>query len=158
TTFLRIAVAGVAHCHYRVHIQFLIQPMNIAKMQSLLLAALLALFAMARPSCAQVNVLTQHNDNNRTAANLSETVLTKANVNANRFGKLFARPVDGLIFAQPLYVSNLVMGAQGTHNVVFVATNHAKVYAFDADTAVTSLWSANLQQRSYPANTPAANS
>ncbi len=84
---------------------------------------------------------TAHNDNSRTGENLSETVLTPANVNATSFGKLFSVPLDGLTFASPVYVENLAITGQGTHNVVFVATEHDSVYAIDADgRSSTPLW------------------
>ena len=90
-------------------------------------------------------VLTQHNDNARTGANLGESTLTTSNVNAASFGKLFTRAVDGQLYAQPLYVPNLTING-GTHDVVFLATMHNTVYAFDADDPAQSspLWSVNL--------------
>ncbi len=90
-----------------------------------------------------VDVLTHHNDVARSGANLAETALTTANVSATTFGKLFSLPVDGLIYAQPLYVSRLTM--QGTvHNVLIVATSNNSVYAFDADSGGAPLWHASL--------------
>jgi outer membrane protein assembly factor BamB len=92
---------------------------------------------------AQVSVLTQHNDNSRTGANLNETILTTANVNVSTFGKLFSMPVDGFVFAQPLYMPNVNLPNGGIHNVLFVATAHDSVYAFDADTGA-QLWEKSL--------------
>jgi hypothetical protein len=83
-----------------------------------------------------VNVLGYHNDLANNGENLSETILTPANVNVNTFGKLFATPVDGQVYAQPLYVSDVLV-TTGTstaiHNVVYVATEHDSLYAIDAD-------------------------
>jgi hypothetical protein len=78
-------------------------------------------------------VLTQHNDNQRTGAYLSEHQLDVATVCSSRFGKLYSLKVDGQVYAQPLYVPNLVMNDGKSHNVLFVATMHNMVYAFDAD-------------------------
>jgi hypothetical protein len=96
---------------------------------------------------SQVGVLTYHNDNDRTGQNLNETLLAPANVNRFRFGKLFAHNVDSRVYAQPLYVPNVSIGGR-THNVVYVATEHNTVYAFDADSNSGAnafpLWSVNL--------------
>jgi chitodextrinase len=85
--------------------------------------------------------LTDHNDNLRTGQNVNETVLKPSNVTTSSFGKQFGYTLDGLTFASPLYVENLAMSGQGTHNVLFVATEHDSVYAFDADGKTgTPLW------------------
>ncbi len=102
---------------------------------------LLALYAIP---CAAQNVLTYHNDNARTGQNLNETVLNPGNVNVNTFGKLFILPADGKVDAEPLYVSNLTVNST-TRNVVFVASEHDSVYAYDADTGAL-LWQVTMLQ------------
>jgi len=102
---------------------------------------------------AQASVLMHHNDVARTGQNLEETILTPANVNAATFGKLFAQKVDGSIVAQPLYVPNVQFSNGTFHNVIYVATQHDSVYAFDADNTLGSnaspLWTVN-----YPKSIP----
>ena len=108
---------------------------------TVLIVFILALLSRSSPIRAQgsglASVLTQHNDNARTGANLNETILNTSNVNVNQFGKLFSRIVDGQIYAQPLYVPGVNIG-QGVHNVVYVATMKNNVYAFDADNPAAS--------------------
>src|SRR5438128_12529708 len=82
---------------------------------------------------AQTSVTTWHYDNARTSANTSETVLTPSNVNSASFGKLTTLPVDGFVVANPLYLPGVNVLGQGVHNIVYVATLHDSVYAFDAD-------------------------
>jgi hypothetical protein len=88
-------------------------------------------------------VLTNRYDNARTGANTSETLLTTSNVNTATFGFKFSADVTGRIYGQPLYVSGLTVGGS-KHNVVYVATEHNVVYAFDADTGA-SLWAKTLE-------------
>lgn len=94
------------------------------------------------PPASSVTVLTYHNDASRTGLNSSETTLTTANVNSTQFGKLGTIAVAGLVDAEPLYGGGLTING-AKHNVVFVATEHDMVYAFDADT-FTRLWSASM--------------
>ena len=82
-------------------------------------------------------MFTYHADKFRSGVNLQELALTPTTVNSSTFGKLFSRAVDGQIYAQPLYVANLTI-AGAKHNVVYVATEHSSVYAFDADGKTTS--------------------
>ncbi|HUD47494.1 MAG TPA: LamG-like jellyroll fold domain-containing protein [Candidatus Baltobacteraceae bacterium] len=100
------------------------------------------------PNPGALNVVTYHNDNTRDGANTNEVILTLANVNVATFGRLITYPTDGYIYAQPLYVSGLVIPGLGTHNVVFVATENNSVYAFDADSNAGTngglLWHTNL--------------
>ena len=84
---------------------------------------------------------TRHNDNARDGQNLQENVLTTGNVNPAQFGLLFSYPVDAYTYAQPLYVPNVSIPGQGTHNVVYVATENDSVFAYDADgRSATPLW------------------
>jgi hypothetical protein len=93
--------------------------------------------------CAQTNVLTYKNNNARTGANTTETILTHSNVNSTQFGKLWFFPSDGWVDAQPLYVSNLTIPGKGSHNTLFVETENDTVYALDANTGAV-LWQVSL--------------
>ena len=97
---------------------------------------------MTSAAPSTVNVLSSKNDINRTGHNAEETYLTTANVTSSTFGRLFSRQIDGQAYAQPLYASNV-----GGKNLVFVATEHNTIYAFDADDTSASappIWSKNL--------------
>ena len=104
---------------------------------------LLLLAVPLQQLAAQFNVLTYHNDQARTGQNLEETTLTRSNVNPTTFGKLFQVALDGVVDAQPLYVSGVAIPNQGTHNVLIVATEHDSLYAVDADTGA-QLWKVAL--------------
>jgi len=106
----------------------------------------IAIAASASVGSAQVNVLTANYGNDRSNANLQETLLTPANVSTGSFGKLGSFPVDGQVYAQPLYVSGLSIPGKGTHNVLYVMTEHNSVFAYDADAVSPPnlLWQVNL--------------
>ena len=117
------------------------------KVAVLFLRFVLFSLVLAGPVHGQVNVWTWHNDNTRTGQNLSETILTTANVNTSTFGKLFSCPLDrpGYVYAEPLYVANLTMNDGNKHNVIFVATQHDSAYLFDADIhPCVTYWHVNL--------------
>ena len=120
---------------------------NKSVTQSVLIV-LAALLPFSCPATAQTPVLTQHNNNARTGSYTTETILTPANVNQSTFGKVFSYSVDGRIYAQPLYVPGVAIPGKGTHNVVYIATEHDSVYAFDADSNggvnSTPLWQITL--------------
>ena len=107
-----------------------------------LVRIILCCIALSGIAAAQ-NVFTGSYDTARTNANLAETILTPSTVRPGSFGKLFELSVDGQIYAQPLYQKGLTIGGKA-HNVVFLATMHNSVYAFDADTPSIPLWTVNL--------------
>jgi hypothetical protein len=102
---------------------------------------------------AGVDVLTNRYSSSRAGANVNEMVLNQSNVNVNDFGKVFARGVDGQIYAQPLIVSNVMIPRTGRRSVVIVATTRNMVYAFDAENpeACHPIWQVNLDR---PNETP----
>jgi hypothetical protein len=119
--------------------------MKLRVLVPLLVCCLAGVAAVQRPAPATKSLLpviaTAQYDNARTGANLLETILTPQNVNAAQFGRTTFFPVDGDVYAQPLYIPQLEMPGKGTHNVVFIATEKDSVYAFDADASSTDpLW------------------
>jgi hypothetical protein len=113
---------------------------------------LLAVVLAAQTAIA-ADVLTYKNDNARTGQQLDETTLGPNDVNVADFGKLFRHPVDGALYAQPLVMSGVSIPGEGTRKVVFVATEHDSVYAFDADDA-TGANADPLWQVGFLANAP----
>jgi len=97
---------------------------------------------------AQVAVPTYQYDNNRSGTNTNETILTPTNVSVSQFGRKAVFTVEGYVYAQPLYLPNLTIGGT-SHNVVFVATEHDQVYAFDVNSG-QQLWHTNFLSSSGP--------
>ena len=126
----------------------------VCSVQILLLASLLAVLAAVQ-LVAQTAVTTWHYDAGRTSANTSEVLLAPSNVNVRSFGKLSTQPVDGIVVGHPLYLPGVNIPNQGTHNVVYVATMHDSVYAFDADNPNSGpLWMTSILAYSAPGATP----
>jgi uncharacterized protein YjdB len=94
-----------------------------------------------------VDIPTWHADINRSGLNANETSLTTANVAPMSFGKLFSYAVDGYVYGEPLLMSGITVNG-AAHNVIYVATEHDSVYAFDADNYGTGapLWQVSLLQ------------
>jgi hypothetical protein len=93
-------------------------------------------------------VLTQRGDDTRLGWDSTENQLSVATVGSANFGKRAAFPVDGKVYAQPLYVPKLSVDGQ-RHDVVIVATQHDTVYAFDAHgtgAGSGALWRSSLLQ------------
>src|SRR5690348_10507781 len=128
-----------------------------------LLALAMLLCGGIRHAMAQtptpVIVLTWRYDLTHAGQNTNETALTPENVNATTFGKLFSMAVDGSVYAQPLYVNELTMSDGQVHNVLFVATEHDSIYAFDADsnggTNANPIWKITLLDAAHGAGSGA---
>lgn len=106
--------------------------MNIRRLSPVFFAHLVSLALVPCLAEAQVSVTTYHNDNSRTGQNISETTLTPSSVSGGYFGRLFSVLLDGQVYAQPLYLANVKI-SNGTHNVLYVATENDSLYAIDAD-------------------------
>lgn len=118
---------------------------------SLALVILSGVCVCPKASAQGVSVLTRSYNNQRTGANLSETLLNPPNVSSTQFGKLFSLAVDDQVFAGILYVSAVPIGGS-IHNVIYVATVNNSVYAFDADSLGPPLWMKNFNGSGRPSN------
>jgi Bacterial Ig-like domain (group 1)/Invasin, domain 3 len=130
-----------------------------SKIEAFVLPLICACLFQASIAHSQVSVLSWHYDNARSSVNANESLLQPSNVYSAGFGKLFSHPVDGYVVGHPLYVPNLSIPGQGVHNVLFAATMHDSVYAYDADNAsganAVPLWKTSLLNFSAPGATPA---
>jgi outer membrane protein assembly factor BamB len=115
--------------------RYSVSPRGIEYLSSLpnRLVCWLICFSLCPVLSSATDVVTYHNDIARTGQNLQETILTTGNVNSSSFGKLFTFPVDGIIDAEPLYLSAVSIPCKGIHNVVYTVTENDSVYALDAD-------------------------
>jgi len=109
-------------------------------------------FTATIPTSSAVNIPTWHGDSTRSGLNAGEIALGSSNVTPGTFGKIFSYLVDGYVYGEPLLMSNVNISG-GTHNVVYVATEHDSVYAFDSDNYGTGapLWQVSLLK---PGETP----
>jgi hypothetical protein len=115
---------------------------SLARLSLLIPALLLGLRAGAQ------NVTTSQYDNVRSGSNRVETILNPRNVNVRHFGKLFTLKVDGDVYAQPLFLAGLEIPGKGRHDVLFIATEHDSVYAFDAyGHPAAPLWRVNFLRK-----------
>ncbi|HZR22057.1 MAG TPA: hypothetical protein VFA59_00625 [Vicinamibacterales bacterium] len=115
-----------------------------------------AVMVLACTTIASAQVLTSQYDNARTGATTIEKVLTPANVNVRQFGKVFSYAVDGDVYAQPLFVPGVEIPGKGRHDVVYIATEHDSVYAFDAgNQPAAPLWHVSFLSSKAATLTPA---
>ena len=99
-------------------------------------SATAAVYVTNTRECSRTTTTTAEPDKTST-----RPCLTLSNVNATSFGKLASYAIDGIAHASPLYVANVNIPGVGVRNVVYVATEHDSVYAFDADgLSATPLW------------------
>src|SRR6266404_8433409 len=116
---------------------------TVASARNLCVTLVVVCSVFLSSSFAQQPFLTSRGDSARSAANTNETLLTPANVSKNSFGRLFSFPVDYVVMAQPLYMPNVNIPGQGTHNVIYIVTQADSVYAIDADNGA-QLWYASM--------------
>lgn len=130
-------------------------PLKGKKLLNILLLWGFSLTLQNPVSANPVGIYEARVDHFRTGAQLNETILNTSNVNLTDFGLLFSMPVDNVIQTQPLYVPQLKIN-NSLHNVIYVMTSTAHLYAFDADQAGPPLWVRKLNPKQYqnPKGTP----
>src|SRR4051812_43948343 len=119
---------------------------SLVRVRTILLVSLITPELFGSPSSNPAHasdVLTYHNDNARTGQMLTEEILTLANVNSTHFGKLRVLPSNGKVDAEPLYAAGVPIPNKGIRNVLFVASEHDTVYAYDAD-STNLFWQVSL--------------
>jgi hypothetical protein len=122
--------------------------MSIRRSVCILFAAFLILITQAQNSYGQASITTSQYSNERTGANTHEKILTPKNVNPAHFGKLHTARVDGDVYAQPLHLAQVDVPEKGKRNLVFIATEHDSVYAYDADGDFSApLWHVSFLNR-----------
>ena len=89
----------------------------------------------AGASCPRACVTTFHNDNARDGVTAYETILNPTVVQGTTFGlQASFTNLDGLVYAQPLYLSGVNMSSSnctGTKDIAIVATENNTIYVYD---------------------------
>jgi hypothetical protein len=120
----------------------LLKILGMASLVALSILFLRTTLISGAKECGAGCVTTHHYDASRDDVNPKETILKASNLSSLHAGT--SPDLQGMVFTQPLYVSNLVM-SQGTQNVVFVATEENWVYALDGDHIKNPpFWQTNL--------------
>ena len=131
-------------------------PLSLPNLLALALLFCWPVASLLAQTPTPVTVPTWRYDLTHQGQNTNETALTPANVNVNSFGKLFSLATDGAMYAQPLYISGLTMSDGLVHNVLFAASEHDSVYAFDADsnggTNANPIWQITLLDQAHGAS------
>jgi hypothetical protein len=81
---------------------------------------------------SKISVTTYHYNNLRTGWNDRETLLSQASVSGGTFNLRASVALDDQVDVQPLIVEDQAITGQGTHDVLYLATENNTVYAIDA--------------------------
>ncbi len=94
-------------------------------------------------AAAVADVVTYHYDNARDGLNAQESILTPAKVTAATFGKVGFYAADGKVDAAPLFAAQVPVGGGTIANLVYVASEHGSLYAFNTATGA-QVWMTSL--------------